>query len=58
MLGVLAVVINSVEIVNSRVKRGTEALKYIPKNQLILAPDCGMVGLSHIAAKNKLVNLK
>ncbi len=57
MLGVLDVGVNKVESVASLVKRGKQALKYLPKNQLILAPDCGMLQLTHQAAKSKLRNM-
>jgi len=57
MLGVLDVGINKVESVSSLYKRGAQALQYVPKNQLILAPDCGMLELSQVAAKRKLVNM-
>ncbi len=57
MLGVLDVGTNKVETVKSLVKRGQEALEYLPKEQLILAPDCGMLQLSQKVAKNKLINL-
>lgn len=57
MLGVLDVGINEVESIVDLVKRGKEALKYLPKNQLILGPDCGMLELSRKAAYEKLKNL-
>lgn len=57
MLGVLDVGSNEIESVESLVKRGREALRYLPKEQLILAPDCGMLHLSRTAAKRKLSNL-
>jgi len=57
MLGVLDVGINTVETVGSLVKRTNEALQYIPKEQLILAPDCGMVEITRTAAYKKLKNL-
>lgn len=57
MLGVLDVGSNEVESVESLIERGQEALRYLPKEQLILAPDCGMLQLSQKAAKQKLVNL-
>lgn len=57
MLGVLDVGEEKVESVEQLVKRGKEALKYLPKNQLILGPDCGMLELSRQAAKEKLKNL-
>lgn len=57
MLGVLDVGSNKVETVSTLVARGKEALQYLPKEQLILAPDCGMIELTKTAARNKLVNL-
>lgn len=57
MLGVLDVGSNRVESIDQLVKRGREALKYLPANQLILAPDCGMLELSREAAKAKLTNM-
>jgi len=51
MLGMLDVGSNEVESVESLVERGREALRYLPKEQLILAPDCGMLQLSRTAAK-------
>ncbi|MEE9594738.1 MAG: cobalamin-independent methionine synthase II family protein [Candidatus Hydrothermarchaeales archaeon] len=57
MLGVLDVGSDKVETVESLVKRGREALQYLPKERLILAPDCGMLELSPTAAKQKLVNV-
>lgn len=57
MLGVLDVGDEHVETVNELVVRGKEALQYIPKDQLILAPDCGMLELSLSATKQKLQNL-
>lgn len=57
MLGVLDVGDEKVESVQQLIKRGKEALKYLPKNQLILGPDCGMLELSRESAKQKLKNL-
>jgi 5-methyltetrahydropteroyltriglutamate--homocysteine methyltransferase len=57
MLGVIDVGENEVERVESLVARANEALRYIPKEQLILAPDCGMLELTHASARKKLVNL-
>lgn len=57
MLGVLDVGSNNAETVAALVKRGKEALQYLPKEQLILAPDCGMVEISRTAAKKKLTNM-
>ena len=57
MLGVLDVGSNEVEGVESLVKRGQEALLYLRREQLILAPDCGMLQLSRKAARKKLANM-
>jgi len=57
MLGVLDVGDNRVETVDELVARGQEALRYLPRDQLILAPDCGMIELSQLSAKEKLSNL-
>ena len=57
MLGVLDVGSNSVESVDSVVKMGRDALQYLPLEQLILAPDCGMLQLSRSASKRKLSNI-
>ena len=57
MLGVIDVGENEVESVESLVSRANEALRYLPKKQLILAPDCGMVELTRASAREKLMNL-
>ena len=57
MLGVVDVGENEVESVASLVVRANEALRYLPKEQLILAPDCGMLELTHASARKKLTNL-
>jgi 5-methyltetrahydropteroyltriglutamate--homocysteine methyltransferase len=57
MLGVIDVGENEVESVESLVTRANEALRYLPKEQLILAPDCGMVELTRASAREKLMNL-
>jgi 5-methyltetrahydropteroyltriglutamate--homocysteine methyltransferase len=57
MLGVIDVGENAVESVESLVARAREALDFLPKEQLILAPDCGMLELSRASAREKLVNL-
>ncbi len=57
MLGVLDVGENDVESVEALVSRGQEALRFIPKQQLILAPDCGMIELTRSSARKKLINL-
>jgi len=57
MLGVIDVGENEVERVESLVARANEALRFIPKEQLILAPDCGMLELNRASAREKLMNL-
>lgn len=57
MLGVLDVGEEKVESVDQLIKRGKEALKYLPPSQLMLGPDCGMLELSILSAKQKLKNL-
>ncbi len=57
MLGVLDVGNDTVETMDELVNRGGEALQYLPKEQLILAPDCGMLQLSREVAQKKLSNL-
>lgn len=57
MLGVLDVGSNEVESVESLVERGQEALRYLTREQLILAPDCGMLQLCRETARRKLANV-
>ena len=57
MLGMIDVGENEVESVESLVARASEALSFLPKEQLILAPDCGMLELSRFSAREKLMNL-
>jgi 5-methyltetrahydropteroyltriglutamate--homocysteine methyltransferase len=57
MLGVIDVGETDVESVESLVMRAHEALRYIARGQLILAPDCGMLELTHASARKKLNNL-
>ena len=57
MLGVIDVGENEIESVESLVARANEALRFVPKGQLILAPDCGMLELTRASAKQKLANL-
>ena len=57
MLGVLDVGENEVESVESLTARARQALRFVPKGQLILAPDCGMLELSRASARQKLINL-
>ena len=57
MLGIVDVGSNTVESVESILMRGKEALKFLSKKQLVLAPDCGMLQLSRHIAKRKLCNI-
>jgi 5-methyltetrahydropteroyltriglutamate--homocysteine methyltransferase len=57
MLGVLDVGENAVERVESLVARARQALRFVPRRQLILAPDCGMLELTRASAREKLMNL-
>jgi len=57
MLGVIDVGENEVESVESLVARANKALRFMPKEQLILAPDCGMLELTRASAREKLANL-
>ena len=57
MLGVLDVGENDVESVERLTSRAERALGFIAREQLILAPDCGMLELTRASARQKLVNL-
>jgi 5-methyltetrahydropteroyltriglutamate--homocysteine methyltransferase len=57
MLGVIDVGENEVETSASLAMRARDALNFLPKEQLVLAPDCGMLELSRASAKAKLMNL-
>jgi 5-methyltetrahydropteroyltriglutamate--homocysteine methyltransferase len=57
MLGVLDVGENEVESVERLTARAEEALGFVPREQLILAPDCGMLELTRASARQKLLNL-
>jgi len=57
MLGVLDVGENQAESVESLVARANEALRFLPRDQLILAPDCGMLELTRASARQKLSNM-
>ena len=57
MLGLIDVGEKEVESVESLVARANEALRHIPRAQLILAPDCGMIELTRASARAKLTNL-
>jgi 5-methyltetrahydropteroyltriglutamate--homocysteine methyltransferase len=57
MLGVIDVGETEVERVESLIARARHALRFVPKEQLILAPDCGMLELTRASARKKLANL-
>ena len=57
MLGVLDVGESQAESVESLVARANEALRFLPRDQLILAPDCGMLELTRTSARQKLANM-
>jgi 5-methyltetrahydropteroyltriglutamate--homocysteine methyltransferase len=57
MLGVVDVGENDVESVESLAARANEALRYLPREQLMLAPDCGMLELTRASARKKLMHL-
>jgi 5-methyltetrahydropteroyltriglutamate--homocysteine methyltransferase len=57
MLGVVDVGKNEIESVERLVARASEALRFVTKGQLILAPDCGMLELTRASAREKLMNL-
>ena len=57
MLGLIDVGENAVESVESLVGRANGALRFLPKDQLILAPDFGMLELTRASAREKLLNL-
>lgn len=57
MLGVLDVGEKKVESVEMLTARANQALRVVPRDQLILAPDCGMLELTRASARAKLVNL-
>jgi 5-methyltetrahydropteroyltriglutamate--homocysteine methyltransferase len=57
MLGMIDVGENEVESVDALVARAGEALRHVPMEQLILAPDCGMLELTRTSARLKLKNL-
>jgi 5-methyltetrahydropteroyltriglutamate--homocysteine methyltransferase len=57
MLGVLDVGENQAESVESLAARANEALRFVRRDQLILAPDCGMLELTRASARQKLSNM-
>ena len=57
ILGVIKIASSKVETVDEIQKRVQEALKYLPPERLILAPDCGLGYLPEPILKKKLVNM-
>ncbi|XP_077868378.1 5-methyltetrahydropteroyltriglutamate--homocysteine methyltransferase-like [Saccoglossus kowalevskii] len=57
VLGVLAVARSRVETTEEIRNRLSEALKYIPAERLLVAPDCGLGFLPHGILKQKLQNM-
>jgi len=57
LLGCLDVGIEEVESVDEIVEQAKDALKYIKPEQLILAPDCGLLLIPRDVAKAKITNL-
>ena len=51
------VVKSRVETVEEIQEHISDVLKYIPKDQLIIAPDCGLIFLSIELAEQKLTNM-
>jgi 5-methyltetrahydropteroyltriglutamate--homocysteine methyltransferase len=57
LLGVLDLSTEQVESVETLKERVRRALQYVPAEQILLAPDCGMKYLSRNAAFGKLANM-
>ena len=57
VLGVIDVVKSRVETVEEIRQHISNVLKYIPKERLIIAPDCGMLFLPLDLAEQKLTNM-
>eukprot|EP00795_Rhopilema_esculentum_P013414 gene13414-4280_t len=57
VLGVIDVVKSRVETVDEICDHISDVLKYIPKERLIVAPDCGMIFLPLNLAEQKLTNM-
>ena len=57
ILGLIKIANSKIETVDEIDYRIKEALKFIDKNRLIAAPDCGLGHLSRNLAKIKLKNL-
>jgi len=57
ILGVIDVAKSRVETVEEIQEHIRDVLKYIPKDRLIIAPDCGLVFLSLDLAEKKLTNM-
>lgn len=57
ILGAIKVARSAVESVESIEQRTKEALKYIPSERLVLAPDCGLGFLTEDMINEKLRNM-
>ena len=57
ILGVVKVARSTIESVENIEARVKEALKYIDRDRLILAPDCGLGFLSDAMITEKLTNM-
>ena len=57
ILGVVKIASSKVETVEEIRSRAQEALRYIPPERLILAPDCGLGYLPEDILKQKLTNM-
>ena len=57
ILGVVTVARSRIESVEDIKKRVDEALKYIDKERLILAPDCGLGFLTEDMITKKITNM-
>jgi methionine synthase II (cobalamin-independent) len=57
ILGVVDVGSNDVESLDYLENRMREALQFLPKEQIIFAPNCGLLELTRESAKNKFGNI-
>ena len=57
ILGVVTVARSRIESVEDIKKRVDEALKYIDKERLVLAPDCGLGFLTEDMITKKITNM-
>ena len=57
ILGVADVVRSRVETVDEIVEHIKDVMKYLPKERLVIAPDCGLIYLPRDFMEQKLKNL-